>query len=103
MASRVHWVFMSGPGTPRFDHSARCYFQDYLRRRVLDDLSPLTADRVARTIDRLPANWRKAIPALQAIAVEYDFTNLTKKLRKLHLPKHLRKAKNPIYSWKNAA
>lgn len=99
MPSRVHWVYMAVPGQPRFDSSARQYFQEAIRRKFVETLGTVAADRQVRRLERLPLNWRKAIPVLQDIAVEHSFT-FAKKLRKFRLPKHLRRAKNPIYSWK---
>lgn len=99
MPSRVHYVYMSGMGQPRFDSQARAYFQESIRRKCVETLGMAAAEREARRLERLPMNWRKAIPLLQEIAVGHNFT-FAKKLRKFWLPKHLRRAKNPIFSWK---
>lgn len=101
MPSRVHWVYMATPGQPRFDSNARSFFQDSLRRKAAETLSAVAYDRLVWRIDRLPMNFRKAIPELQEIATEQGYPFI-KKLRKFRLPKRLRKTKNPIYSWKNA-
>lgn len=100
MPSRVHYVYLSGPCSPRFDSQARAFFQDHLRRKVIDTLPVRVADSVIRQIGALPLSFRKALPILQAIATEQGFT-MTKKLRQFRLPKRLRRSKNPIHSWKS--
>lgn len=99
MPSRVHYVY-TGTGAPRFDSQAREYFQDQLRRKVIDTLGSREGDRIMVRLAVLPQSFRKAIPILQEISTELGFT-LTKKLRKFRLPKRLRRAKNPINSWKD--
>lgn len=99
MPSRVHYVY-TGTGAPCFDAQARIYFQDQIRRKVIDTLGAREGDRIMSRIAVLPRSFRKAIPLLQDISTELGFT-LTKKLRKFRLPKHLRRAKNPIISWKD--
>lgn len=101
MPSRIHWVYMATPGSPRFDANARAYFQESVRRKAMETLPALAYDRLTRRLDRLSMNFRKALPELLEIATEQGYT-FTKKLRKFRLPKRLRKTKNPIYSWKNA-
>jgi hypothetical protein len=99
MPSRVHYVY-TGAGSPRFDSSARAHFQDQLRRKVIDTLPARAADRIMTRLAVLPQSFRKAIPILEEIATEQEFT-MVKKLRKFRLPKRLRRAKNPIHSWKS--
>lgn len=103
MPSRVHWVFMSSPGNPRFDHQARAFFQDALRRVAHENMNNRQVDSLALRIGGLSMNFRKAVPELQEIAIDLGFSNLSKRLRKFRLPKKLRKNKNPIFAWRQSA
>lgn len=99
MPSRVHYVFGGNLG-PRFDQSARQVLQDLVLRKAGDALLPSAEDALRRRIGQLPPNFRKAIPILEEMAKGLGCPAV-KKLRKFRLPKHLRRSKNPIFSWKS--
>lgn len=98
MPSRVHWVYMTLPGMPRFDQHARNSLQQSIRNKAVESMSSAAYERLLIRMDHLPRSFRKAIPALRELAIENGWT-FTKKLRSFRLPKRLRKNKNPILSW----
>jgi hypothetical protein len=84
--------------TPRFDNNAVIYLSDYIRRKAVETGIVATLRSVDRQITNLPRPWRKSMPILHKMALDMKLPRANK-VRMFHLPKRIRRSKNPIYSW----